>query len=137
MNSQSIIIDAAAAPLGRIASFAAKQALRGASVIIVNCSQAIITGNRRTTIEEYKTAASRGGAILKGPFLPKKNTERIMKRTIRGMLPYKQERGRTALKRILCYAKVPAEYEKSQKISLTRPIRNQTITLAEIAEELS
>ena len=48
------------------------------------------------------------GAALIGPYYPK-NSDRIVKRMIRGMLPYKQEKGSQALARILCYDGVPSE----------------------------
>ena len=49
-----IVIDAANAPLGRVASFAAKKALLGNSVFIVNCNESIISGRKRSIIDEYK-----------------------------------------------------------------------------------
>src|SRR3989338_9925934 len=37
--------------------------------------------------------------------------DRIVRRTIRGMLPYKQERGKKAFARIMCYIGTPKEIE--------------------------
>ena len=87
-----IVIDAKEGVLGRIASYAAKQALLGKSVIIVNCNQILVTGKRSMIILEYNKARRRGSASLKGPFFPK-YPERLMKRTVRGMLNYQQQRG--------------------------------------------
>jgi ribosomal protein L13 len=42
--------------------------------------------------------------------------ERIVKRTIRGMLSYKQKRGSDALKRIICYNQTPEEFKEVKKI---------------------
>lgn len=135
MTDNKIIIDATNAPLGRLASFAAKQSLFGKSIVIVNCNSAIISGRRRSVIGEYKIARQRGGSSLKGPFFPK-DPFRLVKRTIRGMLPYKNERGRTALKRIICFNDIPQEYEKAHKISLLKELKIKTINLEELSREI-
>jgi large subunit ribosomal protein L13 len=46
--------------------------------------------------------------------------DRILKRTVRGMLPYQQARGRTALKNLKVYIGVPKEYEKDKAESLAQ-----------------
>jgi len=126
-----IIIDASNAILGRLASYAAKQSLFGKEVVIVNCNDAVITGNRATTVKIYKEKKGRGGASLKGPMFPR-SPERIVKRTIRGMLSYTQERGRSALKRVMCYNKVPAEYENAKKIVAGKEKKTKVIKLSEL-----
>ncbi|MBU0466648.1 MAG: 50S ribosomal protein L13 [Nanoarchaeota archaeon] len=134
MPSQ-IIIDATDGIMGRIASFAAKQSLLGKEVVIVNCNQTLITGRPRTAITNYQQKRSRGGSSLKGPHFPK-SPERIMKRTVKGMLSHRQARGRDALKRVICYNKVPAEFENAEKISLKREIKVKALTLKKLSEEL-
>ena len=46
-----IIIDATDAALGRMATFAAKQALNGKKVIILNSEDAIITGKKHAILD--------------------------------------------------------------------------------------
>ena len=133
--SEKIIIDGENAILGRLASYAAKQALLGKSVIIVNCEKALITGRRRSVINNYKELRGRGGSSLKGPHFPK-DSFRIVKRTIRGMLPYKQQRGLTAFKNILCYNSVPKELESVKKITLVRELKTKTMTVGEVSKEI-
>ncbi|MEK6929016.1 MAG: 50S ribosomal protein L13 [Nanoarchaeota archaeon] len=132
---KTIVIDASNGVLGRIASYAAKQALLGKSVVIINCNNSLITGKKRSTIEEYKIKRKRGGHSLKGPHYPK-SPEMIMKRTIRGMLSYKQGRGLDAFKRIKCHHGIPSSYETSQKISLKKELNTKTISLFELSEEI-
>lgn len=96
--------------MGRTASLAAKQALLGKEIIVVNCEKAIITGRRGNIIENYLRRKALGGHSQKGPYI-KSAPERIMKRTIRGMLPYKKGRGAEAFKRIKCYNLVPKGIE--------------------------
>ena len=133
--AHKIVIDATNAVLGRLASYAAKQALLGHEIIIVNCDKAIVTGKHSTIIREYHISRSRGGSSLNGPHFPK-TPERILKRTIRGMLSYKQGRGLAAFKRIICYNLVPTEYESTKKIHAGKEKKTTTTTLKHIGEEI-
>ena len=133
--NEKIVLDATNTPLGRVSAYAAKQALLGKDVIIVNCEKAQITGRRRTTISEYKEKRQRGGSSLRGPHFPKQ-AERVVKRTIRGMLPYTQSRGLTALKKIICYDAVPAEYASAKMISIARPLKTKAMSLADLEREI-
>jgi len=102
------IIDASNAVLGRLATHVAKLALQGERVILINCENTVISGSKKNILERYQHLRDIGGPFH-GPFFPR-TPERIVKRTIRGMLPHKQARGREALKRVICYIKVPEEY---------------------------
>lgn len=111
-----IIIDAKDLILGRLASFAAKKALLGEEIKIINAEKSVISGNRRFLLEKYKNKFDRG-ATLFGPYFPRR-PERIVRRTIRGMLPFKTTRGRDAYKRVMCYIGVPQELAKEKAITL-------------------
>ncbi|MBS3071980.1 50S ribosomal protein L13 [Candidatus Pacearchaeota archaeon] len=130
--SEKIIIDATNATLGRLASYAAKQALLGKDVVILNCSLAVISGRRESILSNYKQKRARGSTTLKGPHYPR-SPERIMKRTVRGMLSYTQGRGSVALKKVMCYNEVPLEYETSKKILAGKEKRTKTMTLGELS----
>lgn len=112
---KEIIIDGENAVLGRLASFSAKNALEGNKITIVNSEKIIVVGRRDAIIQKYLWKKSLGGSNLSGPYIHA-NPEKITKRTIRGMLPYKQERGRLAMKRIRCYNGIPKEYENAKMI---------------------
>ena len=133
MEKQEIVIDATDWAVGRLASYAAKQALLGKSIKIVNCNDAVIVGNPKSIFEEYHQMASRKSTTLRGPFYPK-TPERMLKRAVRGMLPYKKGRGRDALKSIICYNKVPAKYENVEKMKTERKIRSKTMKLKKLSE---
>ena len=134
MKNEKIIIDAEDAPLGRVASYAAKQSLLGRSIIILNCNKAVVSGRRATTLSEYKQARARRSSSLKGPNFPR-SPERIMKRTVRGMLSYTKRRGNAALKRIICHNESPAEYDESKKIKFPKILKAK-ITLRELSNIL-
>jgi len=128
-----LVIDATNATLGRLASYAAKQALLGKQIIIVNCSDAVVSGRKKNIIAEYQEARARGGSALMGPHFPKQPF-RIVKRTVRGMLSYKQKRGKDALKKVICYNDVPAEYEEAKKIHAGKEKKTTTIKLSELSK---
>lgn len=133
--TEQIVIDAKGAVLGRIASYAAKQALVGKKVIVVNCNEALLTGRRNRVLEQYSHMRSRGRGAQKGPIIPRV-AEKLMKRTIRGMLEYTQKRGEDALNRIICYNETPKEFEAAKKISLVKELKVKTVTLKEIAKTI-
>lgn len=133
--NQKLVIDGRNAILGRLSSYAAKQALLGKEISIVNCENVVISGRAKSIIEEYKISRQRGGSSLKGPFFPK-YSERIVKRTIRGMLSYKQGRGKDAFKRIKCYNGVPGEFEDSKKITSGKEKSIKNIKLGDLRKHI-
>ena len=128
-----IIIDGTNATLGRLASYAAKQALLGKEIIIVNAGNVVIVGRKEDIVSKHKEMIKKGGSSQKGPIIIR-NPERILKRTIRGMLPHKQDRGRKALNKIMCYNEVPEEYKGIKKIVAGKEKRGKFITLNQLVE---
>lgn len=131
------IIDGKNAILGRLASHVAREALKGEEFAIVNCEQIIITGNRKDIEEYLESKRKRVGSTQKGPKVSR-TSEKIVKRTIRGMLPnYRTGRGRDALKRIKCYVGIPKEFEAGKKISMeSNPkSRNKIVRVKEVAKK--
>ncbi len=128
------IIDGSGAVLGRLASYTAKESLKGEEIAIVNCSEIIITGNRNSIEEDFRRKRSRVGSSQKGPKHSRK-TEKIVKRTIRGMLPnYREGRGREAWKRIKCYDKIPKELEGKEFIKLKKENKIKTNKVSEFTK---
>lgn len=110
------VIDGTGAIMGRLASYAAKEALKGEEIAILNCDEVIISGSKRAIRDDFLVKRSRVGHGQKGP-KHHKTSEKIVKRAIRGMLPdHRLGRGRSAFKRIKCYKAVPKEFEDSKKI---------------------
>jgi large subunit ribosomal protein L13 len=107
-----IVVDATGLVLGRLASVAAKSLLAGEEVKIVNAEKAIITGRKERVFSDYGQARSRGSKE-RGPYFPRR-PEMILKRTVRGMLPYKMGRGRDAMSRLRIYVGVPREFKGLQ-----------------------
>ncbi|MGM5483099.1 MAG: 50S ribosomal protein L13 [Nanobdellota archaeon] len=134
-----IIINAENNILGRIATFAAKKALLGEDIRIVNSEKAIISGSKSDVLKKYRANRNRG-IPLNGPYY-KRSPEQIVKRTIRGMLPYKKGKGRTAFKKILCYRGIPEEFTNKEFAQIPsadyhKLTQTQTTKVEEISKEL-
>lgn len=107
-------IDATNLIMGRVATVAAKKALLGETINVVNCEKAVITGNKKSILLAFKRKRDMG-IPSKGPFIHR-SSDKIVKRAIRGMLPYKQEKGIKAFKRIKCYIGVPEDTKNLETI---------------------
>lgn len=105
-----IYIDAENAIVGRIGAFAAKKALLGDTIKIMNCEKAIMSGRKEFTTQRYYYRRNKVGQPQKGPFISRL-PDRFVRRTIRGMLPYKKTKGAQAYKRIMCYLGVPETFK--------------------------
>lgn len=116
------IIDGTNMILGRLASYVAKEALKGEEIVIVNCGSVIISGNKKMNERKFQAKRGRVGSGQKGPKYSL-DSEKIVKKTIRGMLPdHREGRGRIAFKKIKCYKNFPEKYqgkdvEKAGKIT--------------------
>jgi len=103
------IIDATDLIAGRVATFAAKAALNGDTVHVINCEKARITGRPAYVLEDQLHMRRRGN-INKGPYVYKPS-DMYMRRIIRGMLPIRFTRGRRAHERVRCYLGVPEAFK--------------------------
>lgn len=111
-----MIINAKNKILGRVATYAAKQALLGENVDIINCESAVISGKKRMIIERYKKKIHRGHPYH-GPHFPR-TAMGLFRRTVRGMLPFKHDRGREAYKRVKCYIGIPDKFKNEKFVEL-------------------
>ncbi|MFT4310397.1 MAG: 50S ribosomal protein L13 [Candidatus Woesearchaeota archaeon] len=110
-----IVVDAKDCIVGRMATKVAKMALLGQTIKIVNCEQAVFSGTQDVVLAKFQQLRERT-VPLKGPYFPKQS-HLIVKRNIRGMLPYKSPRGRAAYQRITCYVGVPADLQGVATVS--------------------
>ncbi len=107
-----MLVDAKNKIVGRLGAIVAKKALLGERIDIVNAEQAVISGSRQKVLARYRQNLARR-TWSKGPHYIR-NPDRLLKRMIRDMLPYKKPRGRDALKGIKCWIGVPEQF-KDQK----------------------
>ena len=111
MSSKPIVIDATNLVLGRMLSYAAKKALEGQEVVLLNVSKAIISGEKRSMVQRARTRLKTRTLASqdKGPRHPRK-PETYVRRALRGMLPFKKPLGKRAYRRVRVYADMPNDY---------------------------
>jgi large subunit ribosomal protein L13 len=132
-----IIYDAENHVLGRMSSAIAKQLLSEERVVVVNAEKAVVSGNPTAIIKHYQARVKRGDPI-KGPFFPR-TPDGILRRSVRGMLPWKKAKGRAAYKRLRVYIGVPEKLkpraEKFERIKSAdaSKLRARSIKLGELS----
>jgi large subunit ribosomal protein L13 len=119
------VVDADGLILGRMASKIAKRLLEGEQIIIVNAEKAVISGRKRSKVIEAKTFLEVGG-VGRGPFHPRR-PDRIVRKTVKGMLPIKQPKGKQAFKRLKTFIGIPDEY-KNQKMENVTDAQSKKLT---------
>ena len=102
-EAATLVYDATDKILGRLASLVAKQLISARKagheqrVIIYNAEHAVVSGPKTRVLANYDSKYKLNHA-RKGPFYPRM-PDQILKRTVRGMLPYqKNSSGRAALR---------------------------------------
>ncbi len=131
-----VIVNGENAIVGRLGSFAAKELLKGNSVDIINSDKAIISGNKKVAISKVEKLRAMGGTSRKGPRVSRL-PERVLKRMIRGMLPWDKARGRDAFKRLRCYSGNDLSEEEMKNVIVlkhNRPLKK--VTIKQISEAL-
>jgi len=138
MSSDNIIIDADGLILGRLASSVAKRLMKGENIIILNAEKAAISGKKQHIVEEAKTFLEVGHP-RKGPYHPRR-PDRIVSRTIRGMLPWRKPKGKEAYKRLRVYLGIPFTYENKPVQTILEAsadkLKSPFITVSELAKEI-
>jgi len=98
-----IIIEGENAILGRLGTVVAKELLKGNEVVVINSEKVIVSGKKEIVVGRIRQKQQMGrGGSLKGPKYPKV-ADRLLKRMIRGMLPWDRTKGREAYKRLRCF----------------------------------
>lgn len=107
-----IAIDGSGLVLGRVASHISKKLLQGEEVHLANCEKLVLVGNPPNIIENYQ---QRRRLQHKGTpeFSPKwpKLPHLLVRRVIRGMLPWDSTRGQKAFKLLRVYSGNPKGLE--------------------------
>ena len=133
-----ILVNADGLILGRMSSIVAKKLLNGEKVIIVNAEKALISGKKKSKVAEAKEFLE-VGAPLRGPFHYRR-PDKILRKTVRGMLPFKQPKGKNALKKLKVFISVPEDLKDQQMVTLEEAqaakLKGPYFTLAELAKEI-
>ncbi len=131
VNAEGLIV-------GRMASQVAKRLLNGEEVVVLNAEKAVLSGKRKSRVAEAKEFLE-VGAPERGPFHYRR-PDRIIRKTVRGMLPFKQPKGKNALKRLKVFMGVPLKLKDQKMITFTvadsAKLKGPHLTLAELAKEV-
>jgi large subunit ribosomal protein L13 len=137
-QNPATLVNADGLILGRMASVVAKKLLNGEKVIIVNAEKAVISGKKKSKVAEAKEFLE-VGAPKRGPFHYRR-PDRILRKTVRGMLPFKQPKGKNALKKLKVFISVPEDLTDQQMVSIKEAqaakLKGPYFTLAELAKEI-
>ncbi len=140
-GSLPVVIDGKDAIMGRVASIAAKLAIQGNQVSVVNVEKILISGNRRSAITRYKKFLEVGSVVNPehGP-IHFRRPDNIFTRTVRGMLPWREPKGKEAFHRLKAFHGFPEELKgiKPMDIPKARATKPAAfyMTLGELAKEL-
>jgi len=129
-----MIIDGDGAILGRLASKVSKELLRGQQIVVINAEKIIVSGNPKAIIKRFMEKREKG-SHHKGPFYPR-YPDRIFRRVVRGMLPYKRDRGRKAYKRLKVYIGNPDNLKGEKLGKNVDDLRSKYITLKDLSKKL-
>eukprot|EP00920_Eleutheroschizon_duboscqi_P009124 GHVT01020900.1.p1 GENE.GHVT01020900.1~~GHVT01020900.1.p1 ORF type:complete len:205 (-),score=22.97 GHVT01020900.1:673-1287(-) len=121
---QVVYIDARGHLLGRLASVAAKELLKGQKLVVLRCEDINISGSLYRNKLKYQrflrlrmnTNPRRGPFHLRAP-------SKILWRVVRGMMPHKTKRGAAALARMTSVEGVPCHYERKKKVVVPAALR--------------
>jgi len=113
------VIDGKGQVLGKLCTQIAKELLNGNTIHLVNAEQIVITGNRIDIVEKFRTRYNLTAKANphKGP-KSSRMPDRIVRRSVKGMLPNKSTTGRDALKKLHVHISVPKDLESAEKSEL-------------------
>ena len=136
--SERTVIDGEGLILGRLASTVAKRLLAGEAIDIVNAERIVVSGKRNMVIAREKEFLNVGG-FGKGP-IHHRQPHRMVRRTIRGMLPHRKSHGRDAFRRLRVHIGVPRELEDAEKERMpeihSSNLSRRFVSVGEIAESI-
>ncbi len=125
--------------LGRLASKAAKLLLEGNTVNIFNAEKVVMSGHLKFIINKYKEKVELKDKANpeNSPYISRR-PDLFVKRVVRGMLPYRQPKGKTAYKNLKVYMGVPEGMEDKNDFNLKKgtEVYEDLITIKTISEKL-
>jgi large subunit ribosomal protein L13 len=131
VNAEGLIV-------GRMCSKVAKRLLNGEEVIILNAEKAVFSGKKKSKVLEAHIFLE-VGAPMRGPFHYRR-PDRFLRKTVRGMVPYRIPKGKSAYKRLRVFMGVPIEFKDQTMITFDEAqsikLKGPHFTLGELAKEI-
>jgi large subunit ribosomal protein L13 len=137
-KTSTVVVNAEGLILGRMCSKIAKRLLNGEVIIIVNAEKIVLSGKKKSKVAEAKQFLE-VGAPERGPFHSRR-PDRIVCKTVRGMVPWRQPKGKNAYKRLKVFMGVPKELKDMEMETVEQAqatkLKGPHFTLAELAIEV-
>ena len=137
-KSRVTLVNAEGLIVGRMCSKVAKRLLNGEEVIILNAEKAVFSGKKKSKVLEAHIFLE-VGAPVRGPFHYRR-PDRFLRKTVRGMVPYKQPKGKAAYGRLKVFMGVPLDLKNQQMITFEEAsaanLKGPHFTLGELAKEI-
>lgn len=133
-----VVIDAQDAIVGRLGARVAKLLLAGQPVEIINADKAVMLGSLPSARGKYLSRRSQKNKRNpdESPHWPRV-PHLLLRRMIRGMLPFGSRRGRDAYHRLKVRPGLPQDSAKTQKIPESSAAgKHGTFSLSELCVEL-
>lgn len=131
VNAEGLIV-------GRMCSKVAKRLLNGEEVIILNAEKAVFSGKKKSKVLEAHIFLE-VGAPMRGPFHYRR-PDRFLRKTVRGMVPFRLPKGKSAYKRLKVFMGVPIEFKDQVMITFDEAqssnLKGPHFTLGELAKEI-
>jgi len=138
MKSRVTLVNAEGLIVGRMCSKVAKRLLNGEEVTILNAEKAVFSGKKKAKVLEAHIFLE-VGAPVRGPFHYRR-PDRFLRKTVRGMVPFKQPKGKEAYKRLRVFMGVPLDLRGKEMITFEEAssanLRGPHFTLGELAKEI-
>ena len=137
MEEGTIYIDGSYHILGRLSSWIAQRVLAGDEVVVVNAQNVVVSGRKRFLVDSTNEKRQRAVHTnpKRGPFYPRM-PDRILRRTVRGMLPWKKTSGKDAFRRLSAFIEIPDEFADKEFTTVPEAMRipsHDYITVGELA----
>lgn len=134
------VIDATNLILGRMATNVAERLLKGETIDIINVDKAVVSGKKEVVVGKFlrRVNLRNKGNPYRGPKFPR-HCDRLVRKSITGMLPDKTWRGREAMHKLKCFEGVPEQFQKAKLETIQKAenhLHTNFVTILEISEAL-
>jgi large subunit ribosomal protein L13Ae len=124
MFEKEIIIDGKGHLMGRLASVCAKQMMKGQRVVVVRCEALNISGSLfRNKLKYHDFLRKSNNSNPRRNFKHYRSPSRMFWRTLRGMTPHKEPRGKAGLQRLKVFEGIPYPYDQRKRMVVPQALR--------------
>jgi len=124
MFEKEIIIDGRGHLVGRLASIVAHQLLRGQKVVVVRCESLCLSGSLfRNKLNYHEFLRKANNTNPRRNFKHFRSPSRMFWRTLRGMTPHKEARGKAALQHLKVFEGIPYPYDQRKRMVVPQALK--------------